>query len=354
MTRAVDLAAIAERVWYGHEPIARLARAGLSPLSLAFRGVVGVRGALYDRGLTRTHALALPAVSVGNLTVGGTGKTPVAAWFARRLADRGARPALVLRGVGDDESRVHALLNPDVPVVTSSDRVLGAHEASERGADVVVLDDAFQHRRAARVVDLVLLSAERARTPVRLLPAGPYREGLGALARASAVLVTRKAASPDEADALLRTLNARQPCLPTAVVHLAADALRAWNAPADAAEPIDALRGARVLAVSGIGEPHAFERQLRQVGAAVESAAFADHHAYDAADVARLVRRAEQADRIVCTLKDAVKLGPRWPRQAPALWYVSQRVTVERGGSVLEDLLGRLLAARSPAADPAA
>jgi tetraacyldisaccharide 4'-kinase len=137
-------------------------------------------------------------------------------------------------------------------------------------------------------------------------------------------------------------------------VLLAADAVRGWNAPAESAEPIDALRGARVLAVSGIGDPRAFEAQLRQVGAAVESATFSDHHAYDDADVARLVRRAEQVDRVVCTLKDAVKLGPRWPRQARALWYVSQRVTVERGGPVLEDLLDRLLAARSPAADPAA
>ncbi len=350
----MDLAAIAERVWYGHDVGARLARAGLSPLALLFGAVAGARSALYDRHVTRTHALALPALSVGNLTVGGTGKTPVAAWIARRLADRGARPALVLRGVGDDESRVHALLNPDVPVVTSADRVTGAREASALGSDVVVLDDAFQHRRASRTVDLVLLAAERARAPVRLLPAGPYREGLDALARASAVVVTRKSASSDEARALVAMLGARQPDLPSAVVHLAADSLRPWNAPPESIEPTDALHGARVLAVSGIGDPRAFETQLRQVGASVESAAFADHHAYDDADVARLVRRAEQVDRVVCTLKDAVKLGPRWPREARALWYVSQRVTVERGGPVLEGLLDRLLAARSPAADPAA
>jgi tetraacyldisaccharide 4'-kinase len=86
----------------------------------------------------------------------------------------------------------------------------------------------------------------------------------------------------------------------------------------------------------------------------VEAAAFPDHHAYAESDVARLLRRAGRVDRVVCTLKDAVKLGPRWPRHAPALWYVSQRVTVERGESVLEDLLGRLLTARSRAASPAA
>jgi tetraacyldisaccharide 4'-kinase len=350
----VDLAALTERVWYGEDGGAALARAGLAPLAALFGGVVAARRALYDRGLARTHSLVLPAVSVGNLTVGGTGKTPVAAWLARRLVARGAHPALVLRGIGDDEPRVHALLNPDVPVVISADRVAGALQARARGADVVVLDDAFQHRRASRTLDLVLLSAERARAPVRLLPAGPYREGLGALSRASAVLVTRKSAAVAEADVLLGMLATRAPTLPHAVVHLAADAVRAWNDPAAPDEPIAVLTGARVLAISGIGDPRAFEAQLAQAGASVDAATFPDHHAYTEADVARLLRRAQRVDRVVCTLKDAVKLGPRWPRQAPALWYVSQRVTVERGGSVLEDLLGRLLAARSPAAIPAA
>ena len=350
----MNVAAIAERVWYGDDLRAGVARAGLAPLALLFSGVSGARGALYDRGLMRARALALPAMSIGNLTVGGTGKTPIAAWIARRLRERGGRPALVLRGFGGDEPRVHALLNPDVPVVASADRVAGALQARTLGADVVVLDDAFQHRRASRTIDLVLLAAERAHAPVRLLPAGPFREGLGALGRASAVLVTRKSAPTADADALLATVAARFPALPTAVVHLAADALRAWNDPQAPAQSIGALTGARVLGVSGIGDPRAFEAQLQQAGARVEPAAYSDHHAFTEADVARLVRRAEQVDRVVCTLKDAVKLGPLWPRQAPALWYVSQRVTVERGGSVLEDLLDRLLAARSRAAGPAA
>ena len=350
----MNVEAIAERVWYGDDLRAGMARAGLAPLASLFGGVTRVRSALYDRGLKRTHALALPAMSIGNLTVGGTGKTPVAAWMADRLLERGARPALVLRGFGGDEPRVHALLNPQVPVVASADRVAGALQARTLGADVVVLDDAFQHRRASRTVDLVLLAAERAHAPVRLLPAGPYREGLGALVRASAVLVTRKSACTDDADALVTAVATRFPELPTAVVHLAADALRSWSDFRAPAQPIGSLTGARVLAVSGIGDPRAFEAQLQQAGASVEAAAYPDHHAFTEADVARLIRRAEHVEWVVCTLKDAVKLGPLWPRQAPALWYVSQRVTVERGGSVLEGLLDRLLAARSRAAGPAA
>ena len=356
------LAALAERVWYGDGAGPAAARLALGPAELLFRGVVAARGALYDRGGATAHPLALPAVSVGNLTVGGTGKTPVAAWVAARLLARGAAPALVLRGVGADESRVHALLNPRVPVVEDRDRVRGARRAAALGADLVVLDDAFQHRRAARDLDLVLVSAERAARRVRLLPAGPYREGPGALARASAVVVTRKVAPRAAAEAALAALLRGRPGLVGAVVHLAPDLLRRWpgeGAGAGGAEgageaPLGALRGARVLAVAGVGEPGAFVAQLAAAGARVEAAAFPDHHAYDDADVARLARRAAEVDRVVTTLKDAVKLGPRWPRSAPPLWYVSQRVEVERGAAALDGLLDRLLARRpSVALSPA-
>lgn len=351
----MDLTALADRIWYGDDRAASAARAALTPLSFAFGVGASVREGLYDRGRARVHPLAIPAVSVGNLTVGGTGKTPMAAWCARRLADRGARPALVLRGVGDDETRVHELLNPDVPVIATADRVAGAMRARDAGADVAVLDDAFQHRRASRVVDLVLLAAEQSRLPPRVLPAGPYREGPAALRRASAVIVTRKSASRDEAETTLARVmsHVRGGAMPPhALVQLVPDALHAWAAPAtDAAADasVAALRGASVLAVSGIGNPHAFAQQLATVGAVVQAVAYPDHHRYTARDAESIARRAGRVDRVVCTLKDAVKLGPLWPRGAPTLWYVSQRVTVERGEELLHGLLERVLAARTTA-----
>jgi tetraacyldisaccharide 4'-kinase len=340
-----DLAAVAERVWYGRGTGAVVARAALSPLSLLFRAGVAVRAAAYDaRG---GEALPAPSVSVGNLTVGGTGKTPVAAWVALWLLARGARPAIVLRGYGDDEPRVHALLNPSAVVVASPDRVAGAREAVARGADVVVLDDAFQHRRARRDVDLVLVSADRWTGDARLLPAGPFREPLSALRRATAVVVTRKAASEGAAERAVAVVSAAAPWVPVAVAALPLDALRPWNGAERAEErPLSELVGRRVLGVAAIGDPGAFFAQLEGVGATVERAAFADHHAFSDADVAGLARRAEHADAVICTLKDAVKLGPRWPRLAPPLWYVSQRVVVERGAGELEALLETLLAAR--------
>ena len=346
----MDLPALAERVWYGEDVGARLARLALSPLELAFRGAVSLRGALYDAGAIGARALPVPALSVGNLTVGGTGKTPMAAWLVGELLARGARPALVLRGVGDDEARVHALLNPDAPVVADPDRVAASARARAAGADVVVLDDAFQHRRARRDADLVLVSAERFDGRARLLAAGPFREGLGALRRASAACVTRKTATSAGASEVAGALRTAAPGLDVAVVHLAPDALRRWGA--TEGEPTvrapDALAGRSVLVVSGIGEPRAFEAQLTAMAGRVQPVRFPDHHAYTAGDVDRLIARATAADAVVTTLKDAVKLGPRWPRGAPDLWYVSQRVVVEQGAPVLDGLLRTVLAARRP------
>ena len=353
----MDLARFAEWVWYGRGAGPAVARAVLAPAELLFRGGAAARGALYDAGVARAHALVLPAVGVGNLTVGGTGKTPVAAWACAELRRRGARPALLTRGVGDDEPRVHALLNPDVPVVADADRLRGAARAARLGANALVLDDAFQHRRARRDTDVVLVSAERFGGTVRLLPAGPYRESLGALRRASVVLVTRKSSSAVRAREVADALHACAPRADVAIVHLAADVLRRW--PAEAGDEatgdersIDVLRGATVLAAAGVGDPDAFVAQLAAAGARVRLARYADHHAYTRDDAAALAAGIAGGTWFVTTLKDAVKLGPLWPRGAVPLWYVSQRVTVERGADALAARLDAVAAAaRARAAD---
>jgi len=180
---------IVERLWYGDDPAARAARAALWPAERLFGAAVGLRDLLYDAGWLRTEPTAIPAISVGNLSVGGTGKTPVAAWIARGLADRGAQPAVVLSGYADDEPRVHRLLNPDVPVFAGADRVRAIADAAAAGARMAVLDDAFQHRRACRVADIVLVNADRFSGRARVLPAGPFRERLDALHRATLVVV---------------------------------------------------------------------------------------------------------------------------------------------------------------------
>jgi tetraacyldisaccharide 4'-kinase len=179
-----------------------------------------------------------------------------------------------------------------------------------------------------------------------LLPAGPWREPLHALRRASIVLVTRKAASAEIASTVLGRLRDAAPAMVGAVAHLVPDALACASGDPVDRTPLDALRGARVLAISAIGDPAAFHRQLTQLGARVTPATYSDHHAFTGAEARELAARATAIERVVCTLKDAVKLGPLWPRAAPALWYVSQRVDPEIGRGELERLLGSVLAAR--------
>lgn len=333
-----------ERIW-AKDGVAAWA---LTPLSWLFGGATAVRNLLFDVGLLRAQALGLPAVSIGNLTVGGTGKTPVAAWVAAELRALGARPAILLRGYGDDESLVHARLNPGLPVLPDPDRVASAAAARAAGATVLVLDDAFQHRRAARDVDIVLVAAEQ-RGAHRLLPAGPLREGKRALRRAALLVVTRKSATLAEAEAAAAEWTGFSGAPPTAIVALRPGELRPAD-PSSELPPVALaeLRGARLLAVSAIGAPAAFEAQLAEVGARVEAVRFADHHPFTASDVSSLATRGAAADRVVCTLKDAVKLSAQWPRQGPPLWYLSQAVVVERGEAVLRAAFQRLVPGSQP------
>lgn len=319
----------------------------LSPLSWLFGAAVALRNLMFDLGVLRAHPLALPSVGVGNLSVGGTGKTPIAAWVAQELLALGAKPAIVMRGYGADEPLVHAQLNPDVPVFCNADRVAGSVAAKARGATVVVLDDAFQHRRARRDVDLVLIAAEQGSLG-RILPAGPLREGRGALRRATAVIVTRKSASFAEAEAVAAAWTGFAGAPPVAIAALRLAALVPVQPSEGSVQALTALAGARVLAISAIGNPAAFEEQLASLGATVTAASFADHHPFTAQDGARLAARAAAVDWAVCTLKDAVKLGPLWPREAAPLWYLSQAVEVERGGALIREALRRLVPGVQP------
>ncbi len=333
-----------DRVWFGEGRGARVARVGLAPAATAYRVVMAVRNTLFDRGFLVQRRVDLPTVCVGNLSVGGTGKTPIAAWVAGALRARDANPAIVLRGYGADETAVHRQLNPTIPIVVSGDRVRGVARAHAAGADIAVLDDGFQHRRAARDEDIVLVSADRWREPIRLLPAGPWREPIVSLRRATLVVVTRKAAAAGDAAVLAERLASLTRTGAGAVIALRLGVLCEVHGMRRLA--VERLRGERVLLVAGVGDPQALARQVEAAGAVSEPEWFPDHHQYTATEIKRLASRAEAVDRVVCTLKDAVKLGDLWPRQAPGLWYFSQRVEVERGSELIDALLDRLLDAR--------
>jgi tetraacyldisaccharide 4'-kinase len=353
--------AMVPALWFGSRWPAVVVRGLLAPLSWLFGAAVQRRNARYDaRPPVRP---LLPTMSIGNLTVGGTGKTPGAAWCVQALRARGAAPAIVLRGVGDDEWRVHELLNPGVPIVVAPDRVAGIAEAKARGADCVVLDDAFQHRQAPRTIDVVLVSADAWTGAVRLLPAGPFREPLQALRRADLVVITTKSAAPERVGMVQRAIADRVAWTGgretgTAVIRLAPGRVR--SAPSGHASALDdpslsphpdtvEVAGIPVGLVSGIGNPEAFGQQVRGLGPRIVSEQrFADHHAFSASDVLHILATAAGAQAVICTLKDAVKLAPLWPRAGLPLWYLSQSVVVAQGADSLERAMQRVLAAREP------
>jgi tetraacyldisaccharide 4'-kinase len=295
----------------------------------------------YDWGVFPAEDFSVPVLSIGNLSVGGTGKTPVAAWFAQQITSRGERPAIVLRGYGGDETIVHRRLNPTVPVIEEPDRVRGIREAIAQGVDVVVLDDAFQHRRATRDADVVLINADTWSGRTRLLPAGPWREPLRSARRASLAIITRKTADRKTVDDVRRALGNAAPRVPVATVHLAPGELK--STATGQAMPLHALRGADLTVIAAIAHPDSFFRQLTELGAVVRPHTFPDHHAFTRQEARDLAARASASDFVVCTLKDAVKLESLWPAEAGSLWYVSQRLRIEEGQEHIDRLLDDLL-----------
>jgi len=328
-------------LWQRRGLPARAARAALVPVALLYGAVLWLRAAAYRAGLLRTRRLPLPTVAIGNRSVGGTGKTPLAAWVARHYLAKGKRPGILLRGYGRDEPEVHRRLVPQAVVVANPDRVAGAARAQAEGAQVLVLDDAFQLLGVARDVNILLASTEQYRRAPWLLPAGPWREPYGALARADVIVVTRKRSPAPEAAALADRIARSWPDTPVAVAYLTLARLRGMVSGRD--RPVKVLTGHEVLAVSGIADPESYAVQVRASGASVQLAAYQDHHAYDARDVARLVRAAAQVDYVVVTEKDAVKLRPRWPADAPEPLVAELDVHWERNEAAVVRALDTLL-----------
>lgn len=329
------------RLWWSRHPLARLARGLLLPPALLYRGVMIARAAAYRRGWLATRRLPLPAVAVGNLAVGGVGKTPFAAWVAGFYAQRGVTPGILLRGYGGDEHRVHERLVPGAIVVPDRDRLKGAGRARAAGAQVLVLDDAYQRLDVARDVNIALLSTEQADAVPWSLPAGPWREGWDALGRADLIVVTRRRAGPDDARRLAARVAARWPATPVAALHLAVEGLEGMRS--GRSSRLADLEGKRVVAAAGIADPASFAEQVRASGAIVQLVAYQDHHAYPPADVARLVQATRGADYLVVTEKDAVKLRDRWPAQGPEPLVAVLRLHWELNGEAVARALEGIL-----------
>lgn len=312
--------------------------------------VVAARNRAYDERRAVIHRVAAPVISVGNLSVGGTGKTPLVAWLAQWFLDRGVRVALVSRGYGaaageaNDEARELALRLPAVPHLQNRDRYAAARAAIDRcNAELVLLDDAFQHRRLHRDLDIVLLDGLDPYGGERLLPRGLLREPLKNLARAGVVVLTRADLLDAAARAAIRDRVAR--LAPHAVwleAGVRVDRLLIHGQPP---QPATRLEGLVIGAFCGIGNPDGFRRTLAGVGATVGGwREFPDHHRYGPSDIESLDAWAASlptTQAIVCTRKDWVKLD-RDALGGKPLWALDISLAWQSPATELERLLETL------------
>jgi tetraacyldisaccharide 4'-kinase len=294
-----------ERHWESITPVSLL----LYPVSLLFRAAVAVRRAAYHMGLLETVRLPAPVVIVGNVAIGGTGKTPLVLWLAAFLRERGRRPGIVSRGYGGsatgpapvppdgDPSRygdepVLLAQRAGCPVWTGADRAAAGQAllAAHPDCDVIVSDDGLQHYRLARDVEIVVSPGESRNT--WMLPAGPLREPPSRSADADAIVI-------HERQAATRSASPGGP--PVFVMTLAGSTFRNLLNPASSAEA-DRFRHRNVHAVAGIGRPQRFFRHLQGMGLDFTAHPFPDHHPFAASDL-----EFADADAVLMTEKDAVK-----------------------------------------------
>jgi tetraacyldisaccharide 4'-kinase len=311
---------------FGHGP-----RLVLGALAGGYRALLGAREWLYHHGILCARTVDCPVVSIGNLTVGGTGKTPAVELAVRTLTELGRRPAVVSRGyrrrsrgvqvVADtasirldadeagDEPFLLARRLPGVPVVVGTNRYEAARLAVKRfGASAIVLDDGFQHRTLVKDVEIVMARARRPWGNGRLLPRGPLREPLAALARAHLVVAV---GAETDADLLEVGASVGEHAPGTPVLGARYVPVECWEAGRMRRRDLDALRGTRLLAFAGIAAPGGFEATLTSLGVDVGGVVtFPDHHWYGPGDLRALEARAAavKAAALVTTEKDWVRL----------------------------------------------
>jgi tetraacyldisaccharide 4'-kinase len=314
-----------------------LVRAALVPAALFYRTATAVRVGAYRQRWIEQRIPSVPTIAVGNLTVGGSGKTPIASWMASYYQERGIRAGIVLRGYGGDEGDVHRQRTPEAAVVEDPDRVAAAERAIGLGARVIILDDAYQRLDIGRDLNVAVVSIESLTAARWTLPAGPWREPLGALDRADLVIVTRKRASLDAARRGAVLLQEWAPDAGLAIAHLALGGFHGLMS--GRAVGGSELDGATVLAGAGIADPYAFGDQCRQLGATVQLRPYRDHQTFSETHVRDLLHAARRVDYVVVTQKDAVKLKPVWPAHTPEPLVADLAVEWEYGRARVETAL---------------
>lgn len=307
------------------------------PVSPFYSLLMRLRESMYRKGIFRVTRVTVPVISVGNLTMGGSGKTPVVQYVVRFLGEKGWRPAVVSRGYGGsakdrvnlvsdgkqilldanaagDEPRLLAETLQGVPVLTGTVRKFPATKAVELGADILVLDDGFQHMALARDLDLVLFNADYLAGNSRVFPGGDLREPVKALNRCHGFVITGVCLrNKERAEQFADLLRQRFPEHPVFLSgYKAVSVLRDVNGDALTVSPLDELKNMELFGFSGIAHPSSFQETLRELGYSVTGfRTYNDHHSYSENDLNDIFVQAKEqgADACITTEKDMVKLG---------------------------------------------
>ena len=353
---------VPDLLWQREESsLRRTLLAPLLPCEALYRCGVFLHRGLFRSGLAERKRLQARVVSVGNLAVGGSGKTPVVAWLAKRLRARGHKAAVLSRGVGgrggadvhvvSDGERV--LLGPGtvgdepvwlarrlsgIPVLAGHNRLaLGLRALAVFGSEVLILDDGFHHHRLERDVDLVCLDARLGLGNGHVLPRGPLRESGRALRRADAIVLTRVSEPSEDAPGLPGQLPAGVPCFRLGIDPVG---LRVPGTPG--LRPVEDLQGAEVGLLTAIARPDRMLRDLERLGArVVKRRCFRDHHRYRP----REIRRLDRSIPWVTTAKDAVKIPDAWLDDL-RLWVLEEELRAADGDELVDWLLERLESVR--------
>jgi tetraacyldisaccharide 4'-kinase len=330
-----------QRIWYEDSFVYWI----FLPLSWLFAGLVSVRRIMFERGMLRSFPLKVPVVVVGNITVGGTGKTPVVIWLAQQLKQRGIQPGIVSRGyggsVGHKPMRVTSDSDPDIvgdeavllaqrsacPVIVHPNRIRAAQELSVLGIDVIIADDGLQHYRLARQFEIAVIDGMRGFGNGKLFPAGPLREPVSRLESVDYILVNKSIMCSGRVISDLPTeLLVTDFCLKGTIVSSLNECEEI---------PLTKFAGREVHAVAALGNPSRFFRFLESHGLQVIEHTFPDHSRLTEKDL----RYDDELD-VLMTEKDAVKCSGL---SVERCWYVPVEVEVDHPQNLLNKLQSRLL-----------
>lgn len=329
--------------------VASTTRLLLSPLAIVYRLVIVVRNWAYDHGLKRIHWSGVPVISVGNLTTGGTGKTPFVIWLANRLSED-FQVTVISRGYGaaegelNDEGREIAAFCPAIDQLQNPDRVAAARRLDQLTNSLIILDDGFQHRRIGRELDIVLIDALNPFGYGRLIPRGLLREPVASIGRGDLVLLTRSnLVSAETRQQIRNTVQRHGRGVPWAEAQLRLDG---WRDLAGSDHQLELLNNSDLFAFCAIGNPAAFHQTLRQQNwKVVGSCFYKDHHEFNPNDLRNIevAAKASGANAIVCTMKDWVKIPKTWRPGLP-VYALTTTIEIGVGADLLEQQLEKVLA----------